>query len=131
MKKLLAVFVTAALFLVPLNAIAAVKAGAACSKLGATSTSAGKKYTCIKSGKKLVWNSGAAIATPKPSATPTSSPIPTPTQSPEQGTSSVKIQSGDDCKKLGDQIVNSAEILECRYIRGKKLVWIARSRETP
>jgi hypothetical protein len=61
MKKLLAVFVTAALFLAPLNAVAAVKAGAACSKLGATSTSAGKKYTCIKSGKKLVWNKGVTV----------------------------------------------------------------------
>jgi len=82
MKKLLAVFVTAALFLVPLNATAAVKAGAACSKLGVTSTYAGKKYTCIKSGKKLVWNSGVAIAVPKPSATPTPSPSPTQTLSP-------------------------------------------------
>jgi hypothetical protein len=82
MKKLLAVFVTVALFLVPLNATAAVKAGAACSKLGVTSTYAGKKYTCIKSGKKLVWNSGVAIAVPKPSATPTPSPSPTQTLSP-------------------------------------------------
>ena len=79
MKKLFAALVTAALFLVPLNAIAAVKAGAACSKLGATSTSAGKKYTCIKNGKKLVWDKGAAVAAPKPSATPTATPSPTPT----------------------------------------------------
>ena len=78
MKKLLAVFVTAALFLVPLNAIAAVKAGAACSKLGATSTSAGKKYTCIKSGKKLVWNKGVTVAAPKPVATPTPTATPSP-----------------------------------------------------
>jgi hypothetical protein len=69
MKKLLAVFVTAALFLVPINAIAAVKAGATCTKLGATSTYSGKKYICIKSGKKLVWNKGVAIAA-KPTATP-------------------------------------------------------------
>ena len=82
MKKLLAVFVTAALFLVPLNAIAAVKAGAACSKLGATSTSAGKKYTCIKSGKKLVWNKGVAVAVPKPTSTPTATPSPTSTPTP-------------------------------------------------
>jgi len=81
MKKLLAVFVTAALFLVPMNAIAAVKAGAACSKLGSTSTYAGKKYTCIKSGKKLVWNKGVSVAAPKPTAapTPTATPSPTPT----------------------------------------------------
>jgi hypothetical protein len=39
-------------------ASAAVKAGQSCSKAGATSTSKGIKYTCIKSGKKLVWNKG-------------------------------------------------------------------------
>ena len=40
---------------------AAVKAGAKCSKAGATSTVSGKKYTCIKSGKKLVWNKGVTV----------------------------------------------------------------------
>jgi hypothetical protein len=40
---------------------AAVKGGSKCSKAGATSTSAGKKYTCIKSGKKLIWNKGVKI----------------------------------------------------------------------
>lgn len=40
---------------------ALTKAGAKCSKAGATSTSAGKKYTCIKSGKNLVWNKGVTV----------------------------------------------------------------------
>jgi hypothetical protein len=52
----------------PVNA-AAPKAGATCTKKNATATSAGKLYTCILSGKKLVWNKGVAI--PKPNATPT------------------------------------------------------------
>jgi hypothetical protein len=65
MKKLLGVFITTALFLVPMNAIASVKAGGTCTKLGATSTSAGKKYTCIKSGKKLVWDRGLTAIAPK------------------------------------------------------------------
>ena len=82
MKKHLAALAVAVLILVPLNAVAAVKAGTTCAKLGATSTYAGKKYTCIKSGTKLVWNSGVAIAVPKPSATPTPSPSPTQTLSP-------------------------------------------------
>ena len=43
----------------PVHAL--TKAGAKCSKAGATSTSAGKKYTCIKSGKNLVWNKGVAV----------------------------------------------------------------------
>jgi len=83
-KKHLAVLVTAALFLVPLNAVAAVKAGDTCKKVGTTSTANGKKYTCIKSGKKLVWNKGVTVALPKPKPmpTPTSTPTPTPTQTP-------------------------------------------------
>ena len=38
-------------------ASAAVKSGQSCSKLGATSTTKGVKYTCIKSGTKLVGKS--------------------------------------------------------------------------
>ncbi len=57
-------------------ALAAVKSGQSCSKAGATSTSKGIKYTCIKSGKKLVWNKGVKIV---PSANPTPSLTPTPT----------------------------------------------------
>jgi len=83
-KKHLAVLVTAALFLVPLNAVAAVKAGDICKKVGSIATANGKKYTCIKSGKKLVWNKGVTVALPKPkpTPTPTSTPTPTPTQTP-------------------------------------------------
>ena len=50
---------------------AAITPGTKCSKAGSTAISAGKKYTCIKSGKKLVWNKGAVIATPTPTPTPT------------------------------------------------------------
>ena len=84
MKKFLAILITAALFLVPLNAVAAVKAGDTCKKVGTTSTANGKEYTCIKSGKKLVWNKGVTVALPKPkpTPTPTSTPTPTPTQTP-------------------------------------------------
>ena len=83
MKKVLGSLIALALFLVPMNAIAAVKAGDACKKAGTTATANGKKYTCIKSGKKFVWNKGVAIAKPVPAVTPTpsSTPSQTPTQS--------------------------------------------------
>jgi len=62
------------------SADAAVKAGAKCSKAGATSISGGKKFTCVKSGTRLVWNKGVAIkAAPKPTATAAAVPTPTPT----------------------------------------------------
>ena len=78
----------------PVNA-AAPKAGATCTKKNATATSAGKLYTCILSGKKLVWNKGVAVPKPIPSPTKptaigdpigavgsTPSPTPTPTSTP-------------------------------------------------
>jgi hypothetical protein len=55
----------------PLNA-AAPKAGAKCTKKNATVKSSGKLFTCIQSGKKLIWNKGVAI--PKPTPTPSPSP---------------------------------------------------------
>ena len=69
---------------------AAPKAGAKCTKKSATATSGGKLFTCIQSGKKLVWNKGVAIkkptpvATLTPTATPTTTPaiMPTPTATP-------------------------------------------------
>ena len=66
MRKIVVALITASLFLVPVNAIAAVKAGDLCKNLGSTATANGKKYTCIKKGKKLAWNQGVATATQKP-----------------------------------------------------------------
>jgi hypothetical protein len=86
MRKLL-VGLVAILFLSLVTSqvsVAAVKPGTKCSKAGATSTSNGKKYTCIKSGKKLVWNKGVVVAKPKPVVSQTPEPIPTPTPSPTQ-----------------------------------------------
>ena len=42
-------------------ALASVKAGSPCTKLNSSSSVAGYKYTCIKSGKKLVWGKGVKI----------------------------------------------------------------------
>ena len=66
---------------------AAVKAGATCSKIGKTATFNGKKFTCVKSKKKLLWNKGVALkrvpsARPSPSATASPSPIATASPSP-------------------------------------------------
>jgi hypothetical protein len=77
MKKILPLTITAALLgsLLALPATAAVKPGSACAKVGSTNTANGKKFTCVKSGKKLVWNKGVAVA--KPTVKPVSqSPAP-------------------------------------------------------
>jgi hypothetical protein len=53
------------------SSFSAVKAGTACTKAGKTSITLGKKYTCIKVGKKLQWNKGVVVQSPKPSNSPT------------------------------------------------------------
>jgi hypothetical protein len=39
----------------------------------------GRTYTCIKSGKKLVWNKGVVVVKPTPVSMPTPTPVTTPT----------------------------------------------------
>lgn len=68
------------------------KPGASCSKIGTSKSYLGKRYTCVKSGKKLVWSKGSvdkqAVANPKPvpSASTTPIPIPSPVLSPANQT---------------------------------------------
>jgi hypothetical protein len=50
--------------LIPVNA--AAKAGGGCSKAGLTSVVSGKTFTCIKSGKKMVWDKGVKVVVPNP-----------------------------------------------------------------
>ena len=73
MKRLSVIALVGSLLLVagtsPANA--AIKAGDVCKKAGQISTVKGIKYTCTKSGKKLVWNKAAKVATPTPTPTPT------------------------------------------------------------
>ncbi len=61
MRKVLAVLIAVSLLgIAPANA-ATVKAGTKCSKHKATTTVKGMKYTCIKSGNKLVWSQGVPV----------------------------------------------------------------------
>lgn len=61
MKRFLIASITLLLVLPLTPAQAVVKAGAKCTKVGVTASVGGKKFTCIKSGKKLVWNKGTTI----------------------------------------------------------------------
>ena len=51
------------------TATAATKAGAKCQKVGVKSVVGEKTFTCIKSGKKLVWDKGVVMSTKKPNKT--------------------------------------------------------------
>jgi hypothetical protein len=60
MRKVLAVLIAVSLLGIA-PAQAATKPGGKCTKAGATVNSSGKKFTCIRSGGKLVWNKGITI----------------------------------------------------------------------
>ena len=73
----------------PLVAFSAQKItpGSTCKVLNQKVVYLTKTYSCVKSGKKLVWNKGVVIIKPSPKATPvaiggTPSPTATPTPSP-------------------------------------------------
>ena len=54
------------------------KSGASCSPKGKVLVIGTKKYTCIKSGSKLVWSSPVTVKASKPSQSATPTPIDTP-----------------------------------------------------
>lgn len=78
------VLIALGIALIPLAAVAAenVAPASSCKVLNQKVIYQNKTYTCIKSGKKLIWNKGVVAAvttpatTPTPTATPTSSPTP-------------------------------------------------------
>ena len=62
MRKTALVAILISALLIPVSAQGATaKAGAKCTKLKSTQTVSGKKFTCIKSGKKLVWDKGVKV----------------------------------------------------------------------
>ena len=85
-----------ALTLLPtLPASAAIKTGDKCTKLKATAIVSGKKYTCIKSGQKLLWSKGVRVATPTSEPTNSSQPSDKPSSQPES--SSTNNSSKNSC----------------------------------
>ena len=80
-KGIVGLFTVVALSLEPTYAAPLPKAGAICSKQGITKTHQGNKFTCIKSGKKLVWSKGVEIKKASPVSKPTPTPTPTPSAS--------------------------------------------------
>jgi hypothetical protein len=63
--KKISILLISTLFLLNLNPVqAAVKAGSSCKTVGIKSVASGKTFTCIKSGKKLVWNKGVSNVKP-------------------------------------------------------------------
>jgi hypothetical protein len=70
-KRLIALLVVTPILLSSQLSIshAAAKAGAKCSKVGIQSIASGKTFTCIKSGKKMIWDKGQVVVKAKPKPT--------------------------------------------------------------
>ena len=136
MSKKILVLLTASLTLVLIQPLAnaAVKPGTKCTKLGQTSTSAGIKYTCVKSGKKLVWNKGvvvkkaAPVPTPSATVTPTSTPTPTQTASEPPKTSDPFSVYGMDAERFKAVDEYGAKIVASRKKDAASIISIL---ETP
>ncbi len=86
------ILITLALTLIPTSAISAQKitSGSTCKVLNQKIVYLNKTYTCVKSGKKLVWNKGVLVVKPTPTPTPT--PLPA---------------EGSRCTKIGAKVVGT------------------------
>ncbi len=71
--KILVLALSISLVSITNNAQATAQSGTNCKKIGLTTISSGKKYTCVKAGKALVWDKGVAV---KSRSTSSSSTIP-------------------------------------------------------
>ena len=81
-RQILQILSGIALLANPLAAEAAQVPTLKCTRVGQTIVWRNKKYTCVKSGKKLVWDRGVTITASKPAATPTNRPTTTPRSAP-------------------------------------------------
>ena len=61
MRKVLAVLLAVSLLGIAPAQASSVKAGGKCAKHKATATVKGVKFTCIKSGNRLIWNKGVPV----------------------------------------------------------------------
>ncbi len=95
----------------------AVKAGSACTKAGATSTFSGKKYTCVKTGKLLVWNKGVLISKPS------KQPAPATSSSPSQGAAGSTPSSQEPINSKVIELPTSFANIEERYQGIPYAVW--------
>ncbi len=117
--------------LIPVSALAAQKItpGSTCKVLNQQTVYQAKTYTCIKSGKKLIWNKGVAIAKPVPTQTPTPTPEVTPTPTltvtptPTPVPTLTPAKPVDEVQKVIDEIRNTAMKLEYLNMQTFKFVF--------
>ena len=79
------VLIALGIALLPITAEAAqnVAPSTACKVLNQKVVNQNKTFTCVKSGKKLVWNKGVVVVKPLPTSAAQSAPLSAPTPAPE------------------------------------------------
>lgn len=117
------VLVATTLVVAPSNA--AVKAGVKCAKAGVTSVNAEKRFTCVKSGKRLIWNKGVAVrsvAKPVQAAADSAAKPATPAAAaPTQSTPVPEVvlpAEGSACPKLGVKVTGNNGFMKCAWAGG-------------
>jgi hypothetical protein len=124
MKRVAIIAITASALLFPESAEAAVKAGQICKKINQSATSNGKKFTCIKSGKKLIWKlAPASKAVDTPLKLPTvSAEEPKEQERQIEVTSSAAAKIGTGCSFSGTHVGLLEGPAQCREENGQR-VW--------
>ena len=130
------VLIALAIVLIPITAVSAQKVtpGSTCKVLNQKVVYQNKTFTCIKSGKKSIWNKGVGVVKPTPILTPT--PTPTPTVSPKPSQSpprpllrqaDISFQSAKLTVTWSGMGVDQAPLLNLRRIN----LWILDSQTNP
>ena len=113
---------------------ASIKPGSICKRVGLISIISDTKYTCIKSGNRLIWDKGVRIRQPKPASTFQASPAPSPTPTPSN-TFSVELDLPKEeqapwlqpnlFRDYSIKPINSISELSNRYMDFHYLAWAA------
>ena len=123
MKKIAIIAITALALLFPEPAGAAVKAGQICKKINQSATSNGKKFTCVKSGKKLVWKPvQASKAVDTPIKLPTVSTEEPKAEEPQiEITTSSAAKIGTRCLFSGTHVGLFEGPAQCKEVNGQQI----------
>lgn len=99
--------------IIPTNAVSAqeITSGSTCKVLNQKVNYQNTTYSCIKSGKKLLWDKGTSFVTstvvPTPTVTPTAIPTPTPLSTPAPTTQDLETPTpGSTCSRNKNALKN-------------------------
>lgn len=122
MRRLMTLILTLTLIgITPPAAANPPKAGASCKKLGQTENYKNLKFTCIKSGKKTVWNKGTPV-NPKTKKEATVNPSPSPSGTPTPSKEVIPARFNEKCETKFATTSIEGQSAMCTPIN-KELIW--------